>query len=33
LEYLRQNAKEGDMLLTMGAGDVYRIGELFLENK
>ncbi len=32
-EYIRQNAKEGDMLLTMGAGDVYRIGEMFLEKK
>jgi len=31
--YIRQNAKAGDVLLTMGAGDVYRIGEMFLENK
>ncbi len=29
--YLRENAREGDMILTMGAGDVYRIGEMFLE--
>ncbi len=29
--YIRQNAKPGDMLLTMGAGDVYRVGEMFLE--
>lgn len=29
-DYIRQNAKKGDMLLTMGAGDVYRVGEMFL---
>ncbi len=28
--HIRENAKEGDMLLTMGAGDVYRVGEMFL---
>ena len=30
VSFLRENAKEGDMVLTMGAGDVYKIGELFL---
>jgi len=33
VSYLRENAKEGDMLLTVGAGDVYRVGELFLQNE
>ncbi len=28
--YIMENAKPGDMVLTMGAGDVYRVGELFL---
>lgn len=28
--YLQQNCKSGDLLLTMGAGDVYRVGEQFL---
>ncbi len=28
--FLRANLQPGDMLLTMGAGDVYKIGELFL---
>ncbi len=32
VDYLRKNARPGDMVLTMGAGDVYRVGELFLEN-
>ena len=26
-EYLRQNCSDGDLLITMGAGDVYLIGE------
>ena len=29
--FLRETAKEGDMVLTMGAGDVYKIGEMFLQ--
>ena len=28
--YLRENAKDGDLILTMGAGDVYQIGEMLL---
>ena len=30
-EYLRQNACEGDLILTVGAGDIYRAGEALLE--
>lgn len=30
-EYLRQNVKEGDIVLTMGAGDVFKIGEALAE--
>ncbi len=29
--YLRQNCKKDDLLLTIGAGDVYKIGENFLK--
>jgi len=29
-EYLDKNAEPGDLILTMGAGDVVRIGEMFL---
>jgi UDP-N-acetylmuramate--alanine ligase len=28
--YLKKNCQEGDLLLTVGAGDVYKIGEAFL---
>ncbi len=31
--YLERELKEGDLLLTLGAGDVWKIGETFLENK
>lgn len=30
IDYLKDNLKEGDVLITMGAGDVYKAGELFL---
>ena len=30
-EFLRQNAKSGDIVITMGAGDVYKVGDLFLK--
>ena len=30
LTYLQNHGKEGDLLLTVGAGDVYKIGEAFL---
>ena len=29
-EFLSQNASRGDMIITMGAGDVYKIGEMIL---
>lgn len=29
-EYFNQNAKEGDIILTMGAGDIFKVGELLL---
>jgi UDP-N-acetylmuramate--alanine ligase len=30
-EYVYTNAKKGDLVITMGAGDVYEIGEMILE--
>jgi UDP-N-acetylmuramate--alanine ligase len=30
VDYLKSNLKEGDLLLTVGAGDVYKIGEMYL---
>lgn len=30
LEYLKNNLRKGDLLITMGAGDIYKIGEKFL---
>jgi UDP-N-acetylmuramate--alanine ligase len=30
-EYVRANAEAGDMVLTMGAGDIYKVGEMLLE--
>lgn len=31
VSFLLENCQEGDMVLTMGAGDVYQVGERFLE--
>lgn len=31
-KYLSQNAKKGDLIITMGAGDVYKIGDMFLNS-
>jgi UDP-N-acetylmuramate--alanine ligase len=31
LQILRQEAKKGDLIVTMGAGDIYKIGEKFLK--
>lgn len=31
VHYLKSNLKDGDLLLTMGAGDVYKIGEIYLK--
>jgi UDP-N-acetylmuramate--alanine ligase len=33
LDYLGAELKEGEMLLTLGAGDVWKIGEEFLKIK
>ena len=30
VEFLQENAQPGDLILTMGAGSVYKAGELFL---
>jgi len=32
VEYLKKNVSEGDLILTMGAGDVYKVGEMFLKD-
>lgn len=32
VNYLKKELKEGDLLLTVGAGDVYKIGEMYLNN-
>jgi UDP-N-acetylmuramate--alanine ligase len=29
--FVRENAEPGDLVITMGAGDIYRVGELILE--
>jgi len=31
VDYLKDNLKEGDILLTMGAGDVVKVGEMYLK--
>ncbi|MDO4563810.1 MAG: UDP-N-acetylmuramate--L-alanine ligase [Clostridia bacterium] len=33
VKLLRRTVKEGDIVLTVGAGDVYKIGEMLLENR
>ena len=30
-EFLDKNAESGDLIITMGAGDIYKVGEMFLE--
>ena len=30
--YLRENAQPGDIILTVGAGDIYKAGEALLQN-
>ena len=30
-DYVTQNAQPGDMVITMGAGDIYKVGEMLLE--
>ena len=29
-DFIKSNAASGDMVITMGAGDVYKVGELIL---
>ena len=31
LEILKENVKKDDVVVTMGAGDVYKIGEMILD--
>ncbi|GFR35161.1 hypothetical protein TCEA9_09730 [Thermobrachium celere] len=31
IKYIEENLSEGDVVITMGAGDVYKIGEEFLQ--
>lgn len=31
VEYLDKNASSGDLIITMGAGDIYKVGEMFLD--
>lgn len=33
VEYLDKNTKPGDLVITMGAGDIYKVGELFLDGR
>ena len=30
-QFVYDNAEDGDLVLTMGAGDIYRVGEMILE--
>lgn len=32
-DYVSQNAEQGDMVITMGAGDIYKVGEMLLEKQ
>ncbi len=32
LDYIKEKSRPGDVILTMGAGDIFRIGERFLED-
>jgi len=32
VDYLKANIKEGDVVLTIGAGDIYKVGDLLLSN-
>ena len=31
-DHVCKNAQSGDLVLTMGAGDIYKVGEMILEN-
>ena len=30
-DYLKKNTSKGDMVITMGAGDIYKVGDLLLK--
>ena len=30
-DYVGEKARKGDMVITMGAGDIYKVGEMLLE--
>lgn len=32
LKYFEDNATDGDIIVTMGAGDIFKVGEMFLDN-
>ena len=32
-QYVKENAQPGDMVITMGAGDIYKVGEMILEEQ
>ena len=32
IEFLAENTKKGDVVIIMGAGDIYKIGEDLLKN-
>ena len=31
-EFLAENSKKGDVVITMGAGDIFKVGENLLKN-
>jgi UDP-N-acetylmuramate--alanine ligase len=31
--YLEKNVSEGDLIITMGAGDIFKVGEMFIEGR
>lgn len=33
VKHLEENVKPGDLVITMGAGDIYKVGEMFLRNQ
>ncbi len=33
IDYLKMHTAEGDIILTMGAGDIYKVGEMILESE
>jgi UDP-N-acetylmuramate--alanine ligase len=33
IEYLKKNIKKGDVVMTIGAGDIYKVGESLIEKK